>query len=403
MPQTMDELVLPLGRSASVLDVFERAVQDPCSLDIDEQDETDMLDRDYQGYDAYTGAPEPAADNSALVKDNSFVASICPSTGLDPLQEEEDALCEKECAQECAQECASDEQGKRKLARRASAASSTSCSYVSDTSSCQSVNDRVNVLNLDEPNKVKEQEYEFRNPFKEKNERQSAEGQDCTARPPMTPSARASVEEFKLRRTQTEPEFPIRPSVLSRRNTCNMLHQINTRSQSIQVGRSRAPSLRRISTNGNSITYGRSGVSIPMRSNSTIPARSNSTTFMSNNIIRERSNSATPVGDSPSRTYSRGSFGIPTHLYSLEKYVSSQLDALATKEYDSEAAKQVENQRELRNKRSNTVSYIGSSPFNRTRSNTESSFGANQNPPIRCGNARKKSFIELSLENSFAS
>lgn len=353
--------------TGTMLDVFERSVQDPCSLDLDEQDEIygpEEFEADIQD-STISSAPH------AYIADERFMAPNVSFTNvaLDPLQEEDPlASCVEEEEEGDDEEEDDDEGHKDKKSkvlrgRKPSIASSTS-SYVSDVSS-QSTKLRSPVR----------QEQKFKNPFK-------------TPSSPTTSPTTSSA--YKLRRTMTDPDFPLRPSVLSRRNTSTIIQQMsntninnNGRSLSMQ-GKTRTPSLKRASN---------SSIGASNRNNSNFLQRSNSTSFIAGNPIIE--DPPTPRLESPnSRSYSRcGSIGIPTHLYSLEKYVSSQLDALATKDYEQDDERPASRQQ-----RSNTVAGL----INTINGENDKLRTAEFPGLSRCSSARKKSYIEMSLENSFS-
>lgn len=312
--------------------VFERSVQDPCSLDLDEQDEQDEL--------------------CAIRLDGTL--SLAPTVsftnvGLDPLEEEDPLGCENGRGP-----------GSTSGRGRKASVSSTS-SYMSDASSHSKM----------KPPGIPDQR--FKNPFKG-----STTGNTTGNTTASTASTYPNAQ-LRLRRTMTDPDFPLRPSVLSRRNTSTIIQQMNSaninsngRPSSMQNGRAGAPSLKRAS---------------------------NCCSASNRNSLLQRSNSAISDGtpsppDCPSsRSYSRcGSIGIPTHLYSLEKYVSSQLDELATAEYESEEAPATKHQR------SNTMAGLVNSMNGENERLSHVEF-----PGLsRCSSARKKSYIEMSLGNSFA-
>ncbi|KAL3234858.1 hypothetical protein RNJ44_02646 [Nakaseomyces bracarensis] len=433
-------------RTGTMLDVFERAVQDPCSLDLDEQDElekfyvygsddyeTGNLDpRNEEGQDEIRGLNnEQVRDldqvlgqeqeqeqyqdqgqeqsGSETVTPHTYVAVergtsfIIPTTSftnvaLDPLEEEdplvelcgEDEEDEEEQGEEEDKDTShKDKKSKLTRRRKPSITSSNSSSYLSDVSSIQSA------TKLRSP--AKQQDQKFKNPFKTPSFTASSNYNINYNNVPSNNNinynnASSPTDQFRLRRTMTDPDFPLRPSVLSRRNTSTIIQQMNnnSRSQSIQSSKPRKPSLKRASN---------SSMGALNRNNSfQPPQRSNSTSFVPGNAIME--DSPSPQLESPSRPYSRcGSIAIPTHLYSLEKYVSSQLDALATKDYKNEEDIPPTS-RGSRKQRSYTVAGL----INTFDGGNDKVRGADRPTGnlSRCSSSRKKSYIEMSLENSFA-
>lgn len=89
--------------------------------------------------------------------------------------------------------------------------------------------------------------------------------------------------------------------------------------------------------------------------------------------------------------------GIPTHLYGLEKYVSSALDALSTCDYEPSPAS-AQSSSIISSPLLSDVSSF-SNPNSNSSLNSLTNWSASFSRPKK---PRKKSFIELSLANSFS-